>query len=129
MKSNVYELERLDSDYREIPAETEKVAKYRGLDSKSTMRLRLLAEEMICMLPQLLIYGKGRFWIENEGEDFELHLSVEPFDMSEADDDAEDAAPYVDAEISELNKWIKKYFPIFFASSVSIFNHLNMCFL
>ncbi|MCR5142758.1 MAG: hypothetical protein K6C68_09570 [Ruminococcus sp.] len=61
MRSDIYELDRLSSDYRAIPAEAEKVAVYNGLDKKSTLRLRLLAEEMICMLPQLLIYGKGRF--------------------------------------------------------------------
>ena len=40
---------------------------------------------MICMLPQLLIYGKGSFWIETEGSDYELHLSVTPYDMSASD--------------------------------------------
>ena len=87
MKSNAYVLEKLESDYRAIPAEAEKVAIYNGLDKKSTMRLRLLAEEMICMLPQLLIYGKGEFWIENEGSDYELHLKVNPYDMNESDRD------------------------------------------
>ena len=87
MRSDIYELDRLSSDYRAIPAEAEKVAVYNGLDKKSTLRLRLLAEEMICMLPQLLIYGKGRFWIENKGSSYELHLSVTPYDMSGSDRD------------------------------------------
>ena len=87
MKSDVYVLDRLESDYRAIPAEAEKVAQYNGLDKKSSMRLRLLAEELICMLPQLLIYGKGSFWIENKGPDYELHLTVTPFDSSEFDRD------------------------------------------
>lgn len=39
------------------------------------------------MLPQLLIYGKGEFWIENNGSDYELHLHVEPNDMSASDRD------------------------------------------
>ena len=87
MRSDIYELDRLSSDYRAIPAEAEKVAVYNGLDKKSTLRLRLLAEEMICMLPQLLIYGKGRFWIENKGSSYELHLSVTPYDMNASDRD------------------------------------------
>ena len=87
MRSDIYELNKLSNDYRAIPAEAEKVAVYNGLDRKSTMRLRLLAEEMICMLPQLLIYGKGEFWIEDDGSDYELHLSVTPFDMNASDRD------------------------------------------
>ncbi len=87
MKSDIYELNKLEKDYRAVPAEAEKVAKYTGLDKKKALRLRLLAEEMICMLPQLLIYGKGEFWIENEGSAYELHLSVMPFDMSASDRD------------------------------------------
>ena len=84
MKSDVYVLDHLESDYRAIPAEAEKVAQYNGLNRKNTMRLRLLAEE-ICMLPQLLIYGKGSFWIENSGKDYELHLTVTPYDSNEFD--------------------------------------------
>ena len=87
MRSDIYELDTLSSDYRAIPAEAEKVAGFIGLDKKSTMRLRLLAEEMICMLPQLLIYGKGKFQIEAEGRDVELHLSVTPYDMNASDRD------------------------------------------
>ena len=87
MKSDIYELDRLSSDYRAIPAEAEKVAEYTGLDNKKALRLRLLAEEMICMLPQLLIYGKGKFWIENEGTAYELHLTVTPYDSREFDRD------------------------------------------
>lgn len=87
MKSDIYELDRLESDYRAVPAEAEKVAAYNQLDKKSALRLRLLAEEMICMLPQLLIYGKGKFWIENKGTDYELHLTVTPYDKTEFDRD------------------------------------------
>ena len=87
MKSDIYVLDRLESDYRAVPAEAEKVANYNGLDKRSSMRLRLLAEEMICMLPQLLIYGKGKFWIENSGADYELHLTVTPYDKTEYDRD------------------------------------------
>ena len=88
MKSDIYTLESLESDFRAIPAEAEKVAGYNGLDDKSTRRLRLLSEEMICMLPQLLIYGKGQFWIENEGRNYELHLHVKPDDTDSFDREA-----------------------------------------
>ena len=85
MRSDIYELESLESDFAAIPAEAEKVAVYNGLDKKSALRLRLLAEELICMLPRLLIYGKGRFWIESRNNEFELHLQVAPNDASAFD--------------------------------------------
>ena len=43
MISDIYELDRLSSDYRASPAEAEKVAVYNGLDKKRSLRLRLLA--------------------------------------------------------------------------------------
>ena len=77
MTSNVYTLSRLGEDEQNIPAEAERVARYNDLDEKSVLRLRLLSEELICMLPRLLIYGEGKFWIENKGKDYELHLTVD----------------------------------------------------
>ena len=76
MVSEKYELTRESSDQVMIPNEAELMARYNGLDKKSTRTLRLLAEEMSCMLPKLLTFGDGSFWIENEGRNYELHLSV-----------------------------------------------------
>ena len=85
MKSNIYSLQQFCTDFRKIPEEAEKVAKYNNLDDKAARRLRLLAEELICMLPPLLIYGEGSFWIENDGPEYELHLYVQPKDAIEYD--------------------------------------------
>ena len=76
MVSEKYELTKESSDQVMIPNEAELMARYNGLDKKSTRTLRLLAEEMSCMLPKLLTFGDGSFWIENEGRNYELHLSV-----------------------------------------------------
>ena len=78
MTSDVYILARNENDFRAIPAEAERIANFNKLGKKETMRLRLLAEELICMLPQLLTYGAGRFWIENEHTAYELHVSLTP---------------------------------------------------
>ena len=78
MVSDVYTLTRFQTDFRAMPEETERTARYDRLDARSALRLRLLAEEMICMLPQLLIYGKGRFWIEAENKCYSLRLQVTP---------------------------------------------------
>ena len=76
MVSNTYYLKRNEKDFANIPEEAQRVAEYHGLDKRSCLRMRLLAEELICMLPHLLKYGKGKFWIENVGKKFELHLGV-----------------------------------------------------
>lgn len=78
MKTDVYKLRQFEKDYKDIPEAAEKAAAFNGLDERSSLRLRLLAEELICMLPQLLIYGSGSFWIESTGRKYELHLTVTP---------------------------------------------------
>lgn len=85
MRSDIYEFQQDHDDFRNIPAVAEKVAEYNDLNKKQTMRLRLLAEEMICMLPQLMKYGAGEFWIENSGGDYELHINVISESYSDSD--------------------------------------------
>lgn len=81
MKSDVHVLTNTMEDFRIIPEEAEKIAVYNNLDERESRRLRLLSEELIGMLPELLEYGTGEFWIENTGKNYELHvsLSVENF--------------------------------------------------
>ena len=67
--------------------ETEKMCRANDLDAKQTMHMRLLAEELICMLPELLNYGTGSFWIESEDKNYELHLKVEARDHFDVDID------------------------------------------
>lgn len=76
MISDKYILSEHSADLLMIPNEAEMIGRYSGLEKKYVRRLRLLSEEMICMLPQLLSYGSGSFWIESEGTRFNLYLSV-----------------------------------------------------
>ena len=87
MKSDVYRLEKNMTDFQRIPSEAERVASYNSLDERQTRRLRLLSEELIGMLPELLGFGRGEFWIENEGKRFELHVSVTPDSVLDLDKD------------------------------------------
>ncbi|MCR4805152.1 MAG: hypothetical protein K5981_05805 [Clostridia bacterium] len=57
--------------------QTEKAAAWRGLDPKQTLRLRLLAEEMMGMLRTIVGGGEFYYWVETEGGDFSLHLSAD----------------------------------------------------
>ncbi|MBQ5959197.1 MAG: hypothetical protein IJL53_00880 [Firmicutes bacterium] len=56
---------------------TERVAAYGELSPKSAMYLRLMAEEMMSMVRAITGSLDGKFWIENEDDNYELHLRVQ----------------------------------------------------
>lgn len=76
MKSDVCKLTNDKSTLDNILAEAEKSASYNKLSAKQSLQLRLLAEEMVGMLPELLEIGNGEFWIENDGPEYELHAAI-----------------------------------------------------
>lgn len=78
MKSDICKITGDKSSLIGILAEVEKTASYTKLDDKSAGRLRLMAEEMIGMLPELLEYADGDFWIEVDNNKYELHTSLLP---------------------------------------------------
>ena len=78
MKSNICTLEEGNASLSLLLDETEKAAAYSNLDKKQTGRLRLLAEELVEMLPELLSFSKGKFWIESEEKVFSLHTVLTP---------------------------------------------------
>ena len=82
MKSDVCLLTKNDSDtLKKVLAETEKAAEYSSLDKKESGRLRLLAEELFEMIPSVLQFSSGEFWIESEGKKFEIHTSLKPTEL------------------------------------------------
>ncbi len=82
MKTNVCKLTNDKSTLDSILAEAEKSAEYNKLSSKQALQLRLLAEEMVGMLPELLEIGDGEFWIENKNSEYELHAAIKTKRMS-----------------------------------------------
>ena len=76
MKSDVIAVSSRRDCTGEVLSQTERVAAYRGLSHKSALHLRLLAEEMMNLMRAITGDVDGAFWIENEGEQFELHLRV-----------------------------------------------------
>ena len=76
MKSNICKIEKGTKDLEAILIESEKVAKYNDLDPKQTLRLRLLCEELVNMLPAIVSSFSGEFWIENDGDYYELCVGV-----------------------------------------------------
>ena len=67
-------------------SQAEKVAAYKGMSVKDTLHLRLLTEEMMCMMRSLTGETEGLFWIEDEDDVYQLHLKVETIMDSEKRD-------------------------------------------
>ena len=66
MISNVCKIEKGAKDLATILKESERVAKYAGLNEKQTLQLRLICEELDAMLPNVVDEFDGEFWIEYE---------------------------------------------------------------
>lgn len=88
MRSNDCNIKKGTTDLTPILAETEKVTKYNGLSQRNALVLRLLAEELVGMLPALVSRFDGVFWVENEGDSYELHVNlfVEQMDALKRDE-------------------------------------------
>ena len=76
MKSNICSLTGQDGEMKAVLQEVEKCTAYNHLPHKSALRARLLAEELVGMLPALLENAEGSFWVENDGSKYEMHVSV-----------------------------------------------------
>jgi len=85
MKTQVFTLTKEKTELESILAEMEKAAVYCDLDKKEATRLRLLSEELIGMVPELLDFCSAKFWAESIGKEFELYVSAELNDMFSAD--------------------------------------------
>ena len=82
MKSNICKLNEDLTCLEAVLSEVEKVTAYNGLEDKKALRLRLLAEELCGMLPGLIENFSGKFWAENDGDDYKLHVELKADDMS-----------------------------------------------
>ena len=82
MKSNICKLNKDLTCLEAVLSEVEKVTVYNGLESKKALRLRLLAEELCGMLPGLVENFSGKFWAENDEDNYELHVELKAEDMS-----------------------------------------------
>ena len=54
----------------------DKVAAYKGLSGKNALHLRLLTEEMMGMMRSITGQTEGEFWVEDQDNEYELHLRV-----------------------------------------------------
>ena len=76
MKSDVIHVTNEGAGFDEALAQAEAVARFRDLDRKSVLHLRLLTEEMMGMMRALTGEREADFWIDDGEGSFELHLQV-----------------------------------------------------
>ncbi len=77
MKSDVITVSSKGGQMEKALQQAEKVASYKGLSRKGTLHLTLLAEEMMGMMRSIAGDVEGKFWIEDNKDEFQLHLQVE----------------------------------------------------
>lgn len=76
MKSDIINIDNQGSGFDKALEETKKVAAYKGLDHKQSLRLSLFTEEMLSMVRIVTGEMQAAFWIENEDLRFELNLTT-----------------------------------------------------
>ena len=76
MKSNICKIDNGTKDLAAILEESERVAKYNGLNEKQTLELRLLCEEIDGMLPNIIDNFDGELWIDFEDGICKVNVSV-----------------------------------------------------
>lgn len=76
MKSNICVIKKGGLGLENILTEVEKVTAYNDLQKKEALRIRLLAEELVGMLPELIKNFEGCFWLQNNENQYELHVEL-----------------------------------------------------
>ena len=76
MRSDIINIDNKGNGFEAALSQTEAVAKFRGLDDKQALRLRMLTEELLSMVRSVTGDMAGTFWIDSEDKAFTLHLST-----------------------------------------------------
>ncbi|MCR5053850.1 MAG: hypothetical protein K6A69_03315 [Lachnospiraceae bacterium] len=77
MKSDVITIENNGNGFGEAVEATKKMADFNGLSNKDSVHLQLFTEEMLSMMNIVTGEVKASFWIECEGNTYELNLTTE----------------------------------------------------
>ena len=76
MRSDIIQIDNQGNGMEAALLETESVARFRGLNEKETLRLRMLTEELMGMARSITGEMTATFWIDSEDKAFTLHLST-----------------------------------------------------
>ena len=82
MESNIWKINKGDTDLRPLLDEADKVAKYNNLKGKKALCLRLLTEELVSMLPSIVENYSGEFQIVNDSDYYEIRVKFFVNDMT-----------------------------------------------
>ncbi|MBQ6384057.1 MAG: hypothetical protein IJJ42_10795 [Clostridia bacterium] len=77
MKSDVIVIDNQGNGFRDAVEQTKRTAAFRGLNSKDSLHLQLITEEMLSLARSVTGEMKASFWIEGDDNQFDLHLSTE----------------------------------------------------
>ena len=83
MRSDVIEVSSRGEKMEAALKQADKVAAYKELSPKNAVHLHLLTEEMMGLMRSITGDVTGKFWIEDENEEYQLHLQVEKWLTSE----------------------------------------------
>ncbi len=76
MKTDVIVVSSRGSQMGKALEQVDKVAAYKDLSRKNALHLRLLTEEMMGMMRSITGETEGQFWIEDQDDEYQLHLRV-----------------------------------------------------
>ena len=76
MKTDVITINNLGKGCDEAIAQVEKVAAYNNLSHKDQLQLQLLTEELMSLAMSITGEMTAKFWIENEKNHYELHMTT-----------------------------------------------------
>ena len=76
MVSDIIRIDNRGIGFREAVNETKKAAEYRGIDRKASLQLQLITEEMLSLARSVTGEMQASFWLENDGNRFEMHLTT-----------------------------------------------------
>ena len=79
MKSDVIKVSSREDQTDLVLDQAARMAFVQKLSHKGKLHLRLLSEEMMCMMRAIAGDVDGEFWIENKGPSYELHLRCNTF--------------------------------------------------
>ena len=76
MKTDVIKIDNMGNGFTEAIKQCEIIGAWNNLSHKDQMHLQLLTEEMLSLARSITGEMKASFWIENEGKNYELHMTT-----------------------------------------------------
>ena len=76
MKSDIVIIDNQCGGFGSAVEQTRRTAEYKGLSHKDSVLLELFTEEMLSMAHSVTGEMKASFWLECEGDRFDLHLTT-----------------------------------------------------